>query len=178
VNPTGIFVAFVSSSEVYPFSLISTAAPGPGYGMETIRVDGNDVLAVLHATREARRRCVANGRGVLIEAMTYRVGHHSTSDDSFAYRPRAEVEQWVKGDNPLVRFRLFLVDRGWWSAKEEEEMKARVKNEILQAFRRAESRKRPELGELFTDIYAGPEPWNIVRIFFYLVIVYPRVFYD
>lgn len=48
------------------------AARGPAYGMDTIRVDGNDVLAVLSATREARRRCVESGRGVLIEAMTYR----------------------------------------------------------------------------------------------------------
>lgn len=48
------------------------ASRGPGYGIDTIRVDGNDVLAVLSATREARRRCVENGRGVLVEAMTYR----------------------------------------------------------------------------------------------------------
>jgi len=50
------------------------AARGPGYGIDTVRVDGNDVLAVLSATREARRRCVESGRGVLIEAMTYRYG--------------------------------------------------------------------------------------------------------
>jgi 2-oxoisovalerate dehydrogenase E1 component alpha subunit len=48
------------------------AARGVGYGIDTIRVDGNDVLAVLNATREARRRCVESGRGVLLEAMTYR----------------------------------------------------------------------------------------------------------
>ena len=50
------------------------AARGAGYGIDTIRVDGNDVLAVLSATREARRRCVESGRGVLLEAMTYRYG--------------------------------------------------------------------------------------------------------
>ncbi|KAH8114324.1 thiamine diphosphate-binding protein [Phellopilus nigrolimitatus] len=139
------------------------ASRGPGYGVETVRVDGNDVLAVLSATREARRRCVESGRAVLIEAMTYRVGHHSTSDDSFAYRARAEVEDWVKVDNPLSRFRLFLEGRGWWSADEEEDMKARIKGIVLQAFKRAENKKRPELQELFTDIYAGPEPWNITE---------------
>lgn len=48
------------------------AARGPGYGVETIRVDGNDVLAVLSATREARKRCIESGRAVLVEAMTYR----------------------------------------------------------------------------------------------------------
>lgn len=140
------------------------AARGPGYGVDTIRVDGNDVLAVLNATREARRRCIEEGRAVLIEAMTYRVGHHSTSDDSFAYRPRAEVEGWVRADNPLSRFRLFLQDRGWWSSEEEEEFKTKVKAELIASFRRAESKKRPVLEELFTDIYAGSEPWNIVRL--------------
>ena len=97
--------------------------------------------------------------------MTYRVGHHSTSDDSFAYRPRAEVEGWVKGDNPLTRFRLFLENQKWWSANEEDEMKSRIRSDLMKAFKRAESKKRPELSELFTDIYAGPEPWNIVSVY-------------
>lgn len=63
------------------------------------RVDGNDVLAVLGAVREARRRALDGGNGgraVLVECMSYRVGHHSTSDDSFAYRAKQEVEDWKK----------------------------------------------------------------------------------
>ncbi|KAL5524464.1 hypothetical protein ACEPAF_9604 [Sanghuangporus sanghuang] len=137
------------------------AARGPGYGIDTIRVDGNDVLAVLGAMRVARERCISSGRAVLVEAMTYRVGHHSTSDDSFAYRPRSEVEGWVRGDNPLARFRLYLESRGWWTDAEEKDMRDRVKGAVLQAFKRAESKKRHELSELFIDIYAGSEPWNI-----------------
>ena len=93
----------------------------------------------------------------------FSVGHHSTSDDSFAYRPRSEVEDHIKSDNPLPRFRLFLEEQGWWTAEDEEEMKARVKKSVLAALKRAESRKRHELKELFTDVYGGPEPWNIVR---------------
>lgn len=154
------------------------ASRGPGYGVDTIRVDGNDVLAVLAATRAARDRCVKSGRGVLVEALTYRVGHHSTSDDSFAYRPRAEVEDWVRADNPLSRFRLFLEERGWWSAAEEEEMRTRVKGVVLQAFKRAESKKRPELKELFTDIYAGSEPWNIVSHSRTLCLQFKVLFYS
>lgn len=137
------------------------AARGPAYGMDTIRVDGNDVLAVLSATREARRRCVESGRGVLIEAMTYRVGHHSTSDDSFAYRARQEVEDRKRIDNPISRFRLFLQTRGWWSDDDDEELKARLKKDVMQAFKRAEGLKRHELKEMFTDVYGGEEPWNI-----------------
>ncbi|THH05530.1 hypothetical protein EW145_g4727 [Phellinidium pouzarii] len=155
------FAISTPSSEQYHGDGI--ASRGAGYGVDTVRVDGNDVLAVLSATREARRRCVEYGRAVLVEAMTYRISHHSTSDDSFAYRARSEVDNWVKSDNPLSRFRLFLEGRGWWSSAEEEDMKTRIKKTVMQAFKRAESRKRPELKELFRDVYAGPEPWNIVR---------------
>lgn len=70
------------------------ASRGPAYGLDTIRVDGNDALAVYAATKEARRRAVEGKKGVLIEAMSYRVGHHSTSDDSSKYRPIEEVQEW------------------------------------------------------------------------------------
>ncbi|KAI4042884.1 branched chain keto acid dehydrogenase E1 subunit alpha, partial [Homo sapiens] len=72
------------------------AARGPGYGIMSIRVDGNDVFAVYNATKEARRRAVAENQPFLIEAMTYRIGHHSTSDDSSAYRSVDEVNYWDK----------------------------------------------------------------------------------
>jgi len=139
------------------------ASRGPGYGIDTIRVDGNDVLAVLSATREARRRCIEEGRGVLIEAMTYRVGHHSTSDDSFAYRPRQEVEDRKRIDNPIARFRKFLDSKGWWSDADEEEVKDRVKKEVMKAFKRGENLQRPELKEMFSDVYGGEEPWNLIE---------------
>ncbi|RDB17954.1 2-oxoisovalerate dehydrogenase subunit alpha, mitochondrial [Hypsizygus marmoreus] len=137
------------------------ASRGPGYGIDTIRVDGNDVLAVLGAIREARRRCLDQGRAVLVEAMTYRVGHHSTSDDSFAYRARSEVDDRKRIDNPIARFRLFMESQGWWNAEEEEELKARLKADVMKAFKKAETVKKGELGELFTDVYGGEEPWNI-----------------
>jgi 2-oxoisovalerate dehydrogenase E1 component alpha subunit len=159
------------------------ASRGPGYGIDTVRVDGNDVLAVYTAIKEAKKRCLQQGRAVLVEAMTYRlvhnltcsfcggqdfnlscsVGHHSTSDDSFAYRARAEVEDRKRIDNPLSRFRLFLESNGWWDAEAETELKERLKADVMKAFKYADSLKRCELGELFTDIYGGPEPWNIVR---------------
>lgn len=92
----------------------------------------------------------------------HRVGHHSTSDDSFAYRARSEVEDRKRIDNPITRFRLFMESQGWWSSEAEEEMKARLKADVMKAFKRAESLKRCELGELFTDVYGGEQPWNIV----------------
>ncbi|KAI0051109.1 branched-chain alpha-keto acid dehydrogenase E1-alpha subunit [Auriscalpium vulgare] len=137
------------------------AARGAAFGMDTIRVDGNDVLAVLAATRKARTLCVEKGRGVVIEAMTYRVGHHSTSDDSFAYRPRQEVEDRKRIDNPIARFRLFLHSQGWWTDEEEEELKSRLKADVMRAFKKADSAERGPLGNVFTDVYGGEEPWNL-----------------
>lgn len=93
-----------------------------------------------------------------------RVGHHSTSDDSFAYRPRQEVEDRKRLDNPIARFRLFLEERGWWSTSEEDVLKARLKDEVLDAFRRAEALPKPEVGEMFEEVYGGEEPWTIVSV--------------
>jgi 2-oxoisovalerate dehydrogenase E1 component alpha subunit len=137
------------------------AARGPGYGVDTVRVDGNDVLAVFNAVKEARRRCLESGRAVLVEAMTYRVSHHSTSDDSFAYRGRQEVENWKKIDNPITRFRLFMESRGWWNENDEEELKTRLKNDVITTLKRAETLKQSDLRDLFTDVYGGEEPWNL-----------------
>ncbi|KAJ6508490.1 branched-chain alpha-keto acid dehydrogenase E1-alpha subunit [Mycena sanguinolenta] len=154
----GFAISTPSSEQYYGDGI---ASRGPGYGIDTVRVDGNDILAVLVAVREARRRTLEQGRAVLVEAMSYRVGHHSTSDDSFAYRQRSEVEDRKRVDNPIARFRLFMEAQGWWDAAEEEALKARLKADVMQAFKRAEALPRCELSELFTDVYAGEEPWNI-----------------
>ncbi|KAJ7095703.1 branched-chain alpha-keto acid dehydrogenase E1-alpha subunit [Mycena belliarum] len=139
------------------------ASRGPGYGIDTVRVDGNDVLAVLAAVRAARARTQAGGRAVLVEAMTYRVGHHSTSDDSFAYRQRAEVEDRKRVDNPLARFRLFLESRGWWGAEDEAALKERLQKMVMKAFRHAEAAPKGQISNLFSDVYGGEEPWNITE---------------
>jgi 2-oxoisovalerate dehydrogenase E1 component alpha subunit len=142
------------------------ASRGPGYGLDTIRVDGNDTLAVLSAVREARRRAVEGKKGVLVEAMTYRVGHHSTSDDSSKYRAVEEVQEWnVVGeyilikvswwiDNPIHRFRAFLVSKGWWSEPEDIELTKKTKSDVMKAFTRAEKLPKPKLSEMFNDVWA------------------------
>lgn len=79
------------------------AVRGPAYGMSTIRVDGNDVFAVYNAVKEARNIAINEMRPVLVEAMTYRIGHHSTSDDSSAYRSVDEVRYWDQKDHPITR---------------------------------------------------------------------------
>jgi 2-oxoisovalerate dehydrogenase E1 component alpha subunit len=94
--------------------------------------------------------------------LDFSVGHHSTSDDSFAYRARAEVEDRKRIDNPITRFQLFMKSNGWWNADDEAELKARLKADVMKAFKRTDSLKRCELGELFTDVYGGQVPLNIV----------------
>jgi 2-oxoisovalerate dehydrogenase E1 component alpha subunit len=76
--------------------------------MVTIRVDGNDIFAVYNVTKAAREIAIKESRPVLIEAMTYRIGHHSTSDDSTAYRSVDEINSWEKDDNPVSRLRNYL----------------------------------------------------------------------
>lgn len=85
--------------------------------------------------------------------MTYRVGHHSTSDDSTAYRSKVEVQDWQQNDSPITRFRKYLQLKSIWSDSEEENFKAETRKEILKSFNSAEKRKKPSIDELFTDVY-------------------------
>jgi pyruvate dehydrogenase E1 component alpha subunit len=87
------------------------AARAAGYGFPGLRVDGNDVLAVYRATKDAAERARAGHGPTLIEAMTYRIGPHSTADDATRYRTDDEVERWRAFD-PIERFRRYLADAG------------------------------------------------------------------
>lgn len=136
------------------------ASRGAGYGIHTIRVDGNDILAVREVTRRARELSLGlqeGGNGatmpILIEAMSYRVSHHSTSDDSFAYRARVEVEDWKRRDNPITRFRKYLEAAGLWSEEQEKEARAGIRKEVLKAFSQAEKEKKPPMRSMFEDVY-------------------------
>ncbi|XP_053824518.1 2-oxoisovalerate dehydrogenase subunit alpha, mitochondrial isoform X1 [Vidua chalybeata] len=134
------------------------AARGPGYGLLSIRVDGNDVFAVYNATREARRRAVAENQPFLIEAMTYRIGHHSTSDDSSAYRSVDEVNYWDKQDHPISRLRLYLERRSWWDERQERDWRKSSRKMVLEAFEQAEREPKPPPRLLFSDVYREMPP--------------------
>jgi len=123
-----------------------------GYGMHAIRVDGNDVLAVYKATQEARRLAVEENCPVLIEAMTYRLAAHSSSDDPSGYRSRKEEEIW-RAKDPLTRMRNWLTKKKWWSDDEEKEVLEKLRREVLEAMKEAEKRPPPPLDSLVTDVY-------------------------
>jgi 2-oxoisovalerate dehydrogenase E1 component alpha subunit len=128
------------------------AARGPGYGITTFRVDGNDLWAMHSVTQTARSLALIQQRPVLIEAMTYRVGHHSTSDDSAAYRKLPSKEE-LEAACPLGRVRRFLAAREWWSEAEDRECRAKARASVLKALKEAESLPKPAIKHLFTDVY-------------------------
>ena len=134
------------------------AARGVAYGMHTMRVDGNDVFAVQAAMRRAR--AIASGsdgsgstKPVLIEAMTYREGPHSTSDDSTRYRSAEEIKGWRERSNPVRRLRRYLESRGWWDAEKEEALVAAERKAVLLALTTAERKEKPDVVELVRDVY-------------------------
>ncbi|KAM3830350.1 2-oxoisovalerate dehydrogenase subunit alpha, mitochondrial isoform 1-T1 [Vipera latastei] len=138
------------------------AARGPGYGIQSIRVDGNDVFAVYNATKEARRRAVAENQPFLIEAMTYRIGHHSTSDDSSAYRSVDEVNYWDKQDHPISRLRHYMVSRNWWDEEQEKSWRKKSRKRVMEALEEAERKLKPKPQLLFSDVYSEM-PWHIAK---------------
>ncbi|CAA0839459.1 2-oxoisovalerate dehydrogenase subunit alpha 2-mitochondrial [Striga hermonthica] len=104
---------------------------GQGYGIRSIRIDGNDALAVFTAVRAARKMAIHESRPVLIEALTYRAGHHSTSDDSSKYRPIEEIEWWRVAQDPVVRFRKWLQGQGLWNSQSENELRDYARQEVV-----------------------------------------------
>ncbi|KAL9578094.1 MAG: hypothetical protein Q9212_005940, partial [Teloschistes hypoglaucus] len=145
------------------------ASRGVGYGIDTIRVDGNDIFAVREATKEARRMALEDGgKPILIEAMSYRVSHHSTSDDSFAYRAKIEVEDWKRRDNPITRLRKWMERKGLWDEGKEREARSGIRKDVLKAFAEAEREKKPPLRSMFEDVYEdvteeGREQMRVLR---------------
>ncbi|KAL0709266.1 hypothetical protein Bca4012_016244 [Brassica carinata] len=133
---------------------------GRAYGIRSIRVDGNDALAMYSAVHAAREMAIREHRPILIEALTYRVGHHSTSDDSTRYRSADEIEWWNKARNPLSRFKTWVESNGWWSDKAESDLRSRIKKEMLEAIRVAEKTEKPNLNHMFSDVYDVP-PLNL-----------------
>jgi pyruvate dehydrogenase E1 component alpha subunit len=123
------------------------------YGLPGIQVDGNDVLAVYAATREAVERARAGDGPTLIECVTYRLGVHTTADDPTKYRSDLEVAMWEQKD-PLTRFRAYLEKRNLL----EEGIEQRVDDEIAEAVRRFEATPPADPLVMFDHAYAELPP--------------------
>jgi 2-oxoisovalerate dehydrogenase E1 component alpha subunit len=92
---------------------------------------------------------------VFIEAMSYRRGHHSTSDDSTRYRSLSEINEWATLD-PMTRFRKYMTSRGWWDEERDLQLLDEERMQVMKALETAESRGPPAVSELFNDVYDVP----------------------
>ena len=128
------------------------ASRGVGYGVKTIRIDGNDVLAVLKATQMAREYALKEQAPVLIEAMSYRLGAHSTSDDPSGYRTKDEEAQWQAND-PILRMKNWLLAQHWWDEAQEKTLFDELREQVLAAVKVAEKIDKPSLADLVHDVY-------------------------
>jgi 2-oxoisovalerate dehydrogenase E1 component alpha subunit len=139
------------------------AARGLGFGLPSLRVDGNDYLAVHAVASWAAERARRNLGPTLVEYVTYRVGAHSTSDDPSAYRPKTESEAWPLGD-PVLRLKNHLIARGAWSEERHRQAEAEVLDTVIAAQKEAESHGtlhsggRPSARDMFEGVYADMPP--------------------
>lgn len=137
------------------------------YGMPGVRVDGNDILAVIQVAREAVARARDGGGPTLIECLTYRVQGHSSSDDPSVYRNPDEPAEWEIKD-PVKRLRGYLKTRGLWTEEGEKAVVDKYNETISAALKAAESLAEPPLDSLFEDVYEEL-PWNLVEQRAYLM---------
>lgn len=129
------------------------------YGMPGVRIDGNDVLAVYVTMRDAIARARSGGGPTFVEALTYRIGAHSTSDDPTRYRTQDEVDSWVKKD-PIERFRKHLQVTGIADDARFAQIDEAIHAEISAAIADVEAAPPPDRGSLFEDVYAEL-PWHL-----------------
>lgn len=124
------------------------------FGIPGIQVDGNDVLAMYVAVKEAADRARKGDGPTLIEAFTYRIGPHTTSDDPTIYRKDAEVEEWRLKD-PLIRFRKYMTTKGLWNDKKEEALQTELNEFVLETFKKVETvGVQVSVDEIFDYTYA------------------------
>ena len=140
------------------------AAKGIAYGLPTLRVDGNDFLAVYAATQWAAERARSNLGATVIELFTYRAAQHSTSDDPSRYRPADEDKLWPLGD-PVARLRQHLTALGEWDDKQHEQAEVEAADAVRAAAKESEAvgtlgQSRPSTKEMFEDVFKEPD-WRI-----------------
>ena len=140
------------------------AARGIAYGLPTLRVDGNDFLAVYAATQWAAERARTNLGATVIELFSYRLAPHSTSDDPTKYRPAGEGEAWPLGD-PVKRLAQHLTSIGEWSDDQQAAEEKAAVEKVRAAGRESEAigtlgQSRPSVKEMFEEVFAEPD-WRL-----------------
>ncbi|MFL2951937.1 MAG: thiamine pyrophosphate-dependent dehydrogenase E1 component subunit alpha [Candidatus Thalassarchaeaceae archaeon] len=143
----------------------SFASRGIPFGLASIRVDGNDFLALYSVTKWARERAAAGSGATHIEVLTYRTGAHSSSDDPSRYRPKNEHTKWPGGD-PVDRLKEHLIKLGEWSLDQHKELEERIDGEVIDAYKEAvkfgdlANGPYPSADTIFTEVYEEM-PWHL-----------------
>lgn len=135
------------------------ASRGIGYGVKTIRVDGNDPLAVYAATKQAREIALKENCPVLIEAMTYRLAAHSTSDDPTGYRSREEEDKW-RAKDPIQRMAKWLTSKGWYDEEANKKLIEKSRQDVLAALKTSEKVDICPIEDIVNDVY-DDVPWHL-----------------
>ncbi|OCI32137.1 pyruvate dehydrogenase (acetyl-transferring) E1 component subunit alpha [Oerskovia enterophila] len=126
-----------------------------GFGLPGVRVDGNDVLAVLAVTHEALDRARTGGGATFVEAVTYRMGPHTTADDPTRYRDPAELETWT-GRDPISRYRTYLTGLGMLTADEEARVQGVADRAAAELRAGCIALEDPPALTIFDHVYAEP----------------------
>jgi len=172
MNFAGVYrtpTVFFCSNNQYAISLPvslqtasgSIAEKADAYGFKGVRVDGNDVLAVTKVTRDALAKARAGGGPTLIEAVTYRMGPHSTSDDPTRYRSEEEITEWAKRD-PVRRFTGHLRQVGILDEKTATVFAEEAREEVARVVKECESAPPVPPESLVEDVYAEM-PWHLIE---------------
>jgi pyruvate dehydrogenase E1 component alpha subunit/2-oxoisovalerate dehydrogenase E1 component alpha subunit len=142
---------------------VQTAAPtiaikGLGYGLESLRVDGNDVCAVYAASRYATDKARRGDGPTFLELLTYRVSAHSSSDDPSRYRDETVTQEWKERRDPLRRLAALGTARGWLAPDDAARMAADIESDVRQVVAEQEQIGPPPLASIIEDVFEEP-PW-------------------
>jgi 2-oxoisovalerate dehydrogenase E1 component alpha subunit len=143
----------ISTSREKQTAARSFAVKALAYGVPGVRVDGNDLMAIIAVMEDAIARARAGEGPTFIEAVTYRRGGHSSSDDPNVYRNPAEVTAWEAND-PIERWRRYLVKRGIWSQALHDGYVKEITDEMMAALKHADNVGVPPVESMFDDVFA------------------------
>ena len=155
----------ISTHSNFASGIQNFAIRGLPYGIPSIRVDGNDFLALYSVTKWARQRAAKKLGPTHIEVLTYRAGAHSSSDDPSRYRPKDSGDFWPGGD-PIERLKMHMINIDEWSEEEHLELEKRLDSEVMGAYKEAvkfgdlANGPYPSSDAIFTEVYETP-PWHL-----------------
>jgi len=132
------------------------ALKGLGYGVESLRGDGNDVFAVHALCRYAADKARRGDGPTFIELLTYRVSAHSSSDDPSRYRDEGITRVWRDDRDPIKRLRTYMESRGWLKPGEADQLAAAIEDDVRAAIARQEVIGPPAIDTLIEDVYESP----------------------